>query len=273
MLTFDQIFEKFCEIYWNLVLKHQLFQQVSGHSELEQILQSIVVKYGIEAHIPYESLPPTAMLDASQQVKKRCKRYVVGALFVDTNSLFYSFSRKEEWLQINPLVYEFLCKHKQTIEKLNYYEWARFLEKANQNSTTTHILEKIDESTKRGNLDRFRQILWDEFETRNCFYCYKPLRISSKEIDVDHFIPWSFIKDDKLWNFVLACPSCNRTKKDKLPTEHYLHEIQHRNELILASSRRIDMENYKSDSLPKIYHWAFVNDFNRIWSPKKLNTI
>lgn len=51
----------------------------------------------------------------------------------------------------------------------------------------------------------YRQILFEEFENKECFYCGR--KLSPKRIDVDHFIPWSFIKDDNLWNLVLACPS------------------------------------------------------------------
>lgn len=71
-----------------------------------------VDKYQIIEPIPYESLTAEMMLDISHQVKIKCKKYVVGALFEDTNRLFYSFSKKEEWLQINPMMYEFICKHK-----------------------------------------------------------------------------------------------------------------------------------------------------------------
>lgn len=116
----------------------------------------------------------------------------------------YSFSVREEWIQINPVMYEFICKHKVMIEKLNYYEWARYLEKVNEDSVATKILDKIDESSKRNNLSMYRQILFDEFESKTCFYCGKPLKADN--VDVDHFIPWSFIKDDKLWNLVLHVP-------------------------------------------------------------------
>ena len=158
-LTFDQIFSKFGEIYWNLILKHGLRQKAStvNHKEtyLEQIFHSAVDRYHIIEPIPYESLTSEMMIDISQQVKTKCKKYVVGALFEDTNHLFYSFSKKNEWIQINPVMYKFVCKHKLVIEKLNYYEWARFLEKVNKESGTTYLLSKIDESAKRNNLFKY----------------------------------------------------------------------------------------------------------------------
>ncbi len=38
-----------------------------------------------------------------------------------------------------------------------------------------------------------------------------------------------FKKEDKLWNFVLACPACNIRKSNKIPGIEYVKVIQTRN--------------------------------------------
>ena len=286
-LSFDQLFSKFGEIYWNLILKHGLRQKAKTNDNretyLEQVLHAAAQKHHIDGAIPYESLPAEVMIEIAHQVKVKCKKYVVGALYEDTNRLFYSFSKKEEWLQINPLMYEFICKHKVAIEKLNYYEWAKFLEKVNDESLATRLLDKIDKSAKRSNLGLYRQLLYDEFESRYCFYCGKRLR--GDGIQVDHFIPWAFIKDDKLWNMVLACQPCNNKKRDKLATETYLDKLLIRNHAIrlhyyngniqaLVNGPDIraadEMRNYKGDTLRKIYTYAQENGYNRKWQPTRI---
>lgn len=269
-LTFDQLFSKFGEIYWNLILKHGLRQKAvtkdNRETYLEQVLHAAVEKYKIFEPIPYESLTQQMMLDISHQVKIKCKKYVVGALFEDTNHLFYSFSKREEWIKINPVMYEFICKHKVVIEKLNYYEWARFLERVNEESVAVKLLRKIDESAKRNDLTFYRKILYQEFESKNCFYCGKPLR--PDKIEVDHFIPWSFIKDDKLWNLVLACRDCNQDKNNKLPAGHYLTYLIERNNHIIIESHPTDMGNYQSRMLRYVYNWAKMNGYDKIWQPE-----
>lgn len=269
-LTFDQLFSKFGEIYWNLILKHGLRQKATTNDNretyLEQVLHSAVEKYKILEPIPYESLTAEMMLDISHQVKVKCKKYVVGALFEDTNRLFYSFSKKGEWIQINPVMYEFVCKHKVIIEKLNYYEWAHFLERINEETVAVKLLDKIDESAKRNNLAMYRQILYEEFESKTCFYCGKPL--SHDKIDVDHFIPWSFIKDDNLWNLVLACPTCNRKKNDKLPAVYFLTKLVQRNQHILIEAHRPEMKNYQDRMVSYVYNWAKINGYDKIWQPE-----
>ena len=133
VLSFDQLFMKFAEIYWNLVLKYSLHQQKTDErhrqSKIEQILLQAKEKYHLEEIIPFEGLSGSAQIDISNQVKKECSRYVVGALDQDTGDIFYSFSKKEQKIQLNPRVYTFVCQHQFVLEKLNYYEWARFLER------------------------------------------------------------------------------------------------------------------------------------------------
>ena len=269
-LTFDQLFSKFTEIYWNLVLKHHILQKNPGkldrRSRLERVLIYGKEKYGILEDIPFESISDDMKIDICHRVKVECKRNVVGALYADLGGAFYSFSVSEEWLRINPRMYEFICKHKVAIEKLNYFEWARFLEKVNSDSAVDHLLCKIDESTlrTRSSLTYYRDILFREFENK-CFYCGKP--VTKRSVEVDHFIPWSFIKDDQIWNFVLSCPECNNKKRDKLAQVDYLNKITKRNEIMIE---KITINRAEAAGrIKKIYDWAKENGYNEIWTPKK----
>jgi 5-methylcytosine-specific restriction endonuclease McrA len=54
--------------------------------------------------------------------------------------------------------------------------------------------------------------------SNKCFYCQGSL----KEADVDHFIPHSMYPRDLAHNFVLAHPSCNRSKSDTLAAKPHL---------------------------------------------------
>ena len=269
-LTFDQLFSTFAEIYWNLVLKHHILQKNPGklnrQSALERVLTEAKEKFAIEDDIPFESISNEAKKYVYHKVKQNCKQNVVGALYADLQQLLYSFDKAGEWIQFNPQMYEFVCKRKVAIEKINYYEWAKFLEKVNEDSVVDHLLSKIDESTlhTRKSLMYYRDILFQEFENK-CFYCGKP--VSYGNVEVDHFIPWSFVKDDKLWNFVLSCPECNNQKRDKLANTVYLERIEERNKILIEQSElasRIHLGRVR-----QIYNYAKRNGYNDIWAPEK----
>ena len=269
-LSFNQLFSKFAEIYWNLVLKHHLLQKNPGktnrRSKLETVLYAAKERYQIEDSIPFESISPEMKIYVCHNVKQNCKHNVVGALYADLQKYFYAFDKAGEWIKINPQMYEFVCKHKVAIEKINYYEWAKFLEKVNEDRVLDHLLSKLDETTlhTRSSLAYYRDILFNEFENK-CFYCGKPVLRGS--VDVDHFIPWSFIKDDNLWNFVLSCPACNNQKRDKLAGEIYLDRLEERNDLLIECRKIDPMKQF--NKVRRIYDWAKRNGYNEIWTPEK----
>lgn len=166
---------------------------------------------------------------------------------------------------INPVAYEFMLKYKPEIEQLNYYAWAKFLEKVNSDDVLVRVLGKLELATpRRTDLSIYRKILQEEFEDNTCFYCGCKLKNTSH---VDHVIPWSFIKEDHLWNFVLACPSCNTRKNNKLPTKSGLSKVIVRNDqLIKIGSPKIELafKGYSPDLLWRIWEYAKLSGIKEL---------
>lgn len=165
-LSFEQIFTRFTETYWILVVKYGIRQAVSTTREtyMEQILHDYVGKHDGQVSICYSDLTDKARESLVKKVKSRCKTYVVGALYGDTQSLFYSFSKKEEWIIINPQMYEFLKKHGKSIEELNYYELAKFLEHVNGKDFVLNLRKSLSNVDKKDDIAVYMQLLYEEFE-------------------------------------------------------------------------------------------------------------
>lgn len=89
---------------------------------------------------------------------------------------------------------------------------------------------------------------------------YEERKVSEDEL-------WSFIKDDNLWNLVLACPSCNRAKNDRLPDAGYLDILIRRNDDMQIRVGHRDMLNYQPKMLRYVYDIAKVNGYGSIWKP------
>lgn len=62
---------------------------------------------------------------------------------------------------------------------------------------------------------------------------------------MDHFIHWSFVKDDQIWNLVFSCSHCNETKNNKIPSYDYLNKLIERNKNILNNSFDIKQKNLR----------------------------
>lgn len=277
-LSYDNIAARFTEIYWNLVLYYHLRQQTkttqSEYTIVEKELFKFCTKYNFnystkQTIFPFESLRTDLQVQIISIIKKKMMRYVIGAFCGDTDDQFYHFNKKDksEGIILNHDVYTTLVKYKSVFEKENYYEWIKYLEKANAEEDSYALAGKLDASTERENLNPYREIL-ENFESPKCFYCNRPLYGTGKDKPVDHFIPWSFVKDDKLWNFVLSCPHCNSSKSNILPDKIYFENIKVRNSRIVNIDNPIvkrDFKNYSYFKLEEMYHSAVFNGFEVGW--------
>ena len=260
-LSYRDIFAKFAENYWNLITKYNL-RQIRSHkrysaSEIEKIFQAALQRSQIVGEVEFANLANKDREFVISAVTRECKRCVVGALYADFEGYLYGFSLKEDGIWINPVAYEFMLKYKPEIEQLNYYSWAKFLEKVNSDEVLVRVLGKLELATpRRMDLSIYRKILQEEFEYNTCFYCGCKLKSAPH---VDHVIPWSFVKEDHLWNFVLACPTCNTKKNNRLPTKSGLSKVIVRNDqLIQIGSPKIELafKGYSPDLLWRIWGYA-----------------
>lgn len=264
--TFEELFSRFAENYWNLVIKYDLRQMrkdgKSIYSKIETILMSAITENPTLALLEFEAIDVNTKASIIRKVTSECKKCVVGALYEDFDGIIYSFDLKEDGITLNYCVYEFMLKYKAELERLNYYSWARLLEQINDDNVLVKVIDKLELSTpRRENLSAYREILRREFEEDTCFYCGKKLQ---KNMHVDHFIPWSFVKDDKIWNFILSCPTCNVKKNNRIPNKDFLIKIEDRNkkiQLIQDTVIQTEFVGYTDDLL------------NRMWSYAKLSGI
>lgn len=275
-LSFDSISLRFSEIYWNLVVREKLRQMPKNQdgkiSAIEKTLYAFIEKYGYsttETAFAFEGLSSEQQLELSQNIKKNVvTNYVLGAFCCDTNWEFYHYSKPKKWngIYLNGNFFTVLTKYRSDFEKVNYFEWIKYLEDINQEEDSYCLANKLDRSTQRENLNPYRKVLFD-FGQTTCFYCNKRLAKNA----VDHFIPWSFVKDDKLWNFVLACPSCNSKKSDKLTTQNFLNALKARNEKLSNMEDNLVQSQFKAyahSKLQLLYNNALYNGYTYGWEPK-----
>ena len=96
------------------------------------------------------------------------------------------------------------------------YEKVRWLQNNNPEvHGLVYKLAPMDE--KMHNLNNVRK-LWegilDLSEVRDVF---TGKAVMPKQYDVDHFIPWSFVMNDELWNLMPMDSSLNSAKSNRLP--------------------------------------------------------
>jgi len=272
-LNYSMLFYSFAKIYWNLVIHHNLNQinMVGKKAEVQHILQTAKTNYQIPDTVVFDKLSNEIQIKIVEQVKKKCKLNVMGAIYGDSEGTIYDFDNKKETLRLNPTYYSFMQRFQRVLNYLTNYHLALFLEKFNKNGDTTQLLVKVENVSKRSSLDPFYHLL-SSFYNGRCFYCNKEIK-RKEQAHVDHFIPWSFVQADQLWNLVISCSTCNLSKNDKIANEPFLQNIINRNEellLITEVNRRDDMKVYSEKKLLDMYKYSVDNGFTDFWAPKKL---
>lgn len=272
-LDYDLIFDKFAENYWGLITNYHIHQYYPEKNKpiagIEKIMNNYLESSSQLGYIEYEKISEKTKKDLVDDIKSSCKRYVIGALNGEFERNFYNFDITKSGfggIEINACIYVFMMKHRKVLENLNYYAWSQWLEELyekkypGEKESLQGIITKLEIATpRRKNLSIFEHILYEEFGQKNCFYCGRKLK--KADIDVDHFIPWSFMKNDQLWNLVLSCSHCNRSKNNRIPCEGYLIKIVDRNDVVVSNNDFV-VEQYKSYKKEKLkVLWEYSQNF------------
>jgi hypothetical protein len=130
-----------------------------------------------------------------------------------SKSMYSLYSDKiiinDDWLS-------YLANNIGIIKSFCYWELANFLQK--RNPSVPDITGKLIKPAKRNQLKKQRDF-WDvvikELDELNCIYNKGPLLIG--KYDLDHFVPYSFVSHDLIWNLIPADSKSNIIKSDKLP--------------------------------------------------------
>ena len=130
--TFEEMFTPFTKFYWRLIVHHQLFQISSSNlSSIYKILINFVIENPHFRNNDFDEIPDDHKKKITKEVANKCSRNVFGALFGDSDEFLYSFSKREKYLEMNPLLIPFINNYGNILMKINNYEWLRFLSARN----------------------------------------------------------------------------------------------------------------------------------------------
>lgn len=169
----------------------------------------------------------------------------------------YYLNRKERYIELLIEEIENIKAYNEILIQLFNYKWAQLLEKYN---TQPRIVSKIkgssDNQLKRNNLSKYKDILLllykDEIKD---FYTDEPIK--PEDISVDHFIPWSYMHSDDLWNLVITSKSRNSSKSNRPPTKDYVLKLEERNRKLLEVIQDVNQKEELMESLEHHYITKF----------------
>lgn len=227
VIQYSLISKEFLKYYWHQICKYKIRQNFNPE-KLPLIVQIIQENFGPDFIAdPFEKMNPQRVAKAQDEITKRCFSEVIprfqnladGNRTVNRQS-FYEYDRKT--ISLKPEALLFFKRNHRLLTEAVILEWAKFLERINHG--LPRLISKVEDPLpQRKSLEVYKRILRQGSDL--CFYCGKPLVEDTRFVHADHFIPWSYVYEDELWNLVLTCRRCNLRKHSSLPQVDFVRKL------------------------------------------------
>jgi hypothetical protein len=143
------------------------------------------------------------------------------------------------------------------------YEKVRWLQ--NNNPEVPGLVYKLapmdEKMRKLNNVRKLWEGILDITEVRDVF---TDCPVEPRKYDVDHFIPWSFVMNDELWNLMPMDSSLNSSKSNRLPKWDPFFERFAGNQYLMYG-----LINEK-DQIRKLYESCYRDNLHSIWAGQEL---
>ncbi len=190
-----------------------LRQWLRAHSNDKEVLRRF---HFLHMNVPFRFLQPWIQTSDDNEMAARSRMRENGCMY----SIFGKTTDME--IELNPLWLSYLKRNYGVLHDFILWNLTLFVQRRNPN--VPNIPNKLVKPETRSSLvtqHKFWNMLMDKGLEIRCIYTDNLLVKGA--YDLDHFMPWSFVSHDLIWNLLPADPSINSSKSDNLPSlEHYL---------------------------------------------------
>lgn len=189
-------------------------------TDLEYAMPEIAEKY-------FESRKPLYRFDSNQN--RNCKSII-----------------------LHPSWAEYLEKNYSIVRAWAAWEWLGYMQKCNP--STPALVNKLFMPSQRESLSKqtkYWKLILEKRPESCCIYSNQIL--NPTRLSLDHYLPWSFVAHDQLWNLVPVVPEVNSSKSNNLPSQKYFTqfvEIQHFG--LVTSHQFMEKKQWEDDVEPYI---------------------
>ena len=199
------------------------FESITIDEKREAVFRKLITSRNINTekilwhfnkNVPHWFLSPWFPKIPNETNSMRGKRIYLKSQSFESNCL-YGLHR--DFIEINPIWVNYLISNSKVIKDFCFWNLALFLQSKNPN--VPDIPNKLIKPATRNGLNKQRTQFWDivldELGSVNCIYTGQ--KLTKGNYAVEHFIPYSFVSHDMIWNLIPADKSFNSSKSNKLP--------------------------------------------------------
>lgn len=218
-------------------------------------------------NVPYRFLSPWIKYTSDKNVISRSQQF--------ENECLYAING--EYIEVNSKWIDYLSEHYLILKDFAFWNLTEFLQKRNPN--VPNLPSKLIKPIQRDSLIKQHKYWNNYIETIGNLKCiYTGKTLLPKNYDLDHFVPWSFVSHNLLWNLIPADSSINSSKSNNLPPlDIYLKPFSHiQHDALKTLYEKNPNDNIFEDylivydsvsDLVKLSESDFYNVFRKTFSP------
>jgi len=230
----DKISEKLCSIELSLSRfkepdKKELRSAIAEQN-LDEILDSM------KRYVPFRLIIPFL----EQELKGIDRNYAVDIIvpklsinYFKTRQPLYCFDSSEyrqcQAIVLHPEWIYYIKTNYSIVRGWVSWKWLEYMQRCNP--TTPAIANKLFPPQNRESLasqTKYWKLVLEEADVK-CIY--SNLTLTTDSLSLDHYLPWSFVTHNQMWNLVPTLKAVNSAKSNHIPsTERYFNkfvELQH----------------------------------------------
>ena len=143
------------------------------------------------------------------------------------------------------------------------YEKVKWLQ--NNNPEVLGLVYKLTPTEEKvRKLKKVRDLWQDIMEVQEIRDVFTGQPVKKKKYDIDHFIPWSFVMNDELWNLMPMDASLNSSKSNRLPKWNPFFQNFAQNQYLMYQMIYDDMGIYKR------FKGCYKDNLHSIWAGQEL---
>jgi len=187
--------------------KYIIISQLND-TDLERALNDLT-KY-----VPFRLLSP--FIEGLNLISEGEKQSVIEKYSLQRENILYKIYSRDKVIEIQSEWFEYIYSNQIIIR--GWIEWNLISYLTRRNPNVPGIANKLSAPTSSMRSLTTQTKFWKEvmkFEKIQDIYMLK--NVDEADLSLDHFIPWSFVLHNELWNLVPTTRSINSQKSDNLP--------------------------------------------------------
>jgi len=203
--------------------KSYLRQTISSNN-LEKIIENF------KKNVPFRLIRPFLLeklreFDVNYQVVTQTPE--IAYEYFDVYKPLYCFNattyQDSSAIILHPEWIEYLEENYTIVREWASWEWLKYMQQ--RNPKIPNVVNKLFMPQQRDYLTQQTKYWKTILDNQDIECIYSKVKLNKDDISLDHYIPWSFVAHDQLWNLIPTTQAVNYSKSDNLPDHRYFYDF------------------------------------------------